>query len=110
MPDVQTATLQPEIITPQTPISNNTNPVLVLNEPVIETKKEELLLTTDEEEQIEHVTNTCAHILEDLNDLQFEQQEEIKKEKEEFNLIKEEVDEVASKKSVTSERHQSHPE
>ena len=51
---------------------------------------------TDEEEQIEHVTNTCAHILEDLNGLQFEQQQEINKEKEEFNLIHEEVNEAAS--------------
>jgi hypothetical protein len=67
-----------------------------LNEPVIESKKDELLLTTDEEEQVEHVTNTCAKILDDLNDLRFEQQEEINKEKEEFNLIKQDIDEVAS--------------
>jgi len=96
LPDVETATLQPEILTPPAPIPNHTSPVSVSNEPVIESKNDELLLTTDEEEQIEHVKNTCAHILEDLNDIQFEQQEEIDKEKEEFNLIKEEVDEAAN--------------
>ena len=66
-------------------------------ESAIKSKNDELLLTVDEEEQIETVTNTCAQILEDLNDLQFEQQEEINKEKAEFKLIKDEVDEVASK-------------
>ncbi|CAF4336830.1 unnamed protein product, partial [Adineta steineri] len=65
------------------------------NESIIEPKEDEILLTTDENEQIENVTNNCAQILEDLNDLQFEQQKEINKEQEEFNLIKQEVDEVA---------------
>ncbi len=84
--------------------ANHTIPVSSLlptstNESAVESKNDELLLTTDEEEQIEHVTNTCAQILEDLNDLQFEQQQEINKEQEEVNLITEEVDEVSSKKS-----------
>ena len=56
-----------------------------------------LLLTVDEEEQIEQVSSQCARILDDLTDLQFEQQDEIKKEKQEFQLIKDEVDQVASK-------------
>jgi len=91
LPDVETATLQPEIVTPPVPTSNHTN------EPVIESKKDdELLLTTDEDEQVKHVKNTCAHIIEDLNDIQFEQQEEINQEQEEFNLMKKEIDEVAN--------------
>jgi predicted transcriptional regulator len=97
LPDVQTATLQPEILTPHTSVSNDPTPIIAPSEPVIEPKQEELLLTTDEEEHIEQVSNRCAEILEDLNDLQFEQQEEFDKEKEEFNLIKQEVDEAASK-------------
>jgi hypothetical protein len=100
LPDVETATLQPELLIPQSQTSMNTIPAPLpasTNEPIVESTKDEVLLTTDEEEQIEQVTNTCAQILEDLNDLQFEQQEEIDKEKEEFNLIKQEVDEAASK-------------
>ncbi|CAF3795516.1 unnamed protein product [Rotaria sordida] len=94
LPDVETATLQPEIVNtqPQTSTDIIPNPI---NESVIESKQDELLFTNDEKEQIEHVTNTCAQILEDLNDLQFEQQEQINKEKEEFDLIQEEVNEVA---------------
>ena len=103
LPDVETATLQPEVLIPQLETTNNIIPISSLspsstNESLVELKKDEVLFTTDEEEQIEHVSNTCAQILGDLNDLQFEQQEEINKETEEFNLIKNEVDEAASKK------------
>ncbi len=72
---------------------------------MLETNNEELLLTTDEEEKIEQVTSRCAEILEDLNDLHFEQQEEVNKEKEEFNLIKQEVDEAASKQYSPKSNH-----
>jgi hypothetical protein len=90
------------VIIPQS--ANHTIPVASLlptstNESAVESKNDELLLTTDEEEQIEHVKNASAQILEDLNDLQFEQQQELDKEQEEVNLIREEVDEVSSKKS-----------
>ncbi|UJR14770.1 hypothetical protein I4U23_001758 [Adineta vaga] len=95
LPDVETAILQPEIINSQVKniqenIPNESLPILP-----DDSKKDELLLTTDEEEQIEQVSTNCAQILEDLNDIQFEQQEEINKEQEEFNLVKQEVDEAA---------------
>jgi len=64
---------------------------------VKETKDDELLLTTEEEDEIKQVTNNAAHILEDLTDLQFEQQQEIKKEQEEIEVINREIDEAASK-------------
>lgn len=103
LPDVQTAALQPEILTPQTPPVTTTTttltptPVDVPSEPVKETKQEELLLTTEEENEIEQVQSNAAHILEDLTDIQFEQHEQIKKEKEEFDSIKNDIDEAASK-------------
>ncbi|CAF0740310.1 unnamed protein product [Adineta steineri] len=100
LPDVETVPLQPQVINSQSEVINNTNSITTLptstNESIIEPKEDEILLTTDENEQIENVTNNCAQILEDLNDLQFEQQKEINKEQEEFNLIKQEVDEVAN--------------
>ena len=65
----------------------------------VEPKNDELLLTVDEEERIEQVSSQCARILDDLTDLQFEQQDDIKKEKQEFQLIKDEVDQVASKQA-----------
>ena len=68
-----------------------------MNESSNQKKNEDLLLTTADEEQIEQVTNRCAQILDDLTDLRFEQQEELEQQKEEFNLVKEEIDEVASK-------------
>jgi hypothetical protein len=69
----------------------------VVNEAQKSPKEERLLFTADEEEQIEQVTNRCARILDDLNDLQFDQQEELQQDKEEFQAIKAQVDEVASK-------------
>ncbi|CAF4052372.1 unnamed protein product [Rotaria sp. Silwood2] len=99
LPDVETATLQPEIVNPQPQTPTNiisNSPSITTNEPVQELKQDELLFTNDEEEKIEHVTNTCVKILEDLSDLQFEQQEQMNKEKEEFDLIQEEVNEAAS--------------
>ncbi|CAF3551978.1 unnamed protein product [Rotaria sp. Silwood1] len=99
LPDVQTVTLQPEIVNTHLQTPTNIMPIsstITTNEPVIESKTEELLFTNDEEEKIEHVTNTCAKILDDLNDLQFEQQEQINQEKEEFDVIQQEVNEAAS--------------
>lgn len=111
LPDVQTAILQPEVLSPPVEASSTTkadlladvstpsNASSLANDSSNETKKEEPLLTTAEEEQIEHVTNRCAQIIDDLTDLRFEQEEELDKQKEEFNLVKEEIDEVTSKYS-----------
>lgn len=99
--DVKTAPLQPEILSnsaspPSQPQS--ISPPTQKKEPIIDTSHhEERLFTTAEEDQIANVTNSCAHIIADLQDLEIEQQEEIDKEKEEFELIQDEVDQVASK-------------
>ena len=69
------------------------------NEFEIESDQDELVLTSNENEQIESVTNRCNQILEELKSLHVEQQEEVNKEKEELNLIQEEIDEAASTKS-----------
>ena len=74
----------------------------VVKEPEKSPKEEKLVLTADEEEQIEQVSNQCARILDDLNDLQFDQQEEIQQETAEFRAIKAQVDEVASKEHLIS--------
>ncbi|CAF1605051.1 unnamed protein product [Rotaria magnacalcarata] len=100
LPDVAAAPLQPEIVNSQVPTPIETEPVSLvvvpIHEPVMQANPDELLFTTDEEEHIEHVTSACAQILADLSDLQFEQQDEINKEKEEFNLIQEEVNQAAN--------------
>jgi hypothetical protein len=41
--------------------------------PTINEKKDDLLLDIDEDKAIEHVNNTSTKVLEDLNDLKFEQ-------------------------------------
>ena len=88
------------MINPLPEVPNPTTVTPPSDESPVETKKEDLLLTTAEEDQIEQVTTRCAQILDDLTDLRFEQEEELDKEKEEFNLIKADVDEVASKSSI----------
>lgn len=85
------------MINPQPEVSHPPIETSPIDESPVETKKDDLLLTTAEEDQIEQVTTRCAQILDDLNDLRFEQDEEIDKQKEEFNLMKADVDEVASK-------------
>jgi hypothetical protein len=62
-----------------------------------QTKSTELLLTVDDEQQIEQVTNQCTRILDDLTDLQFDQHEQIQDEHREFQLIKQQVDQASSK-------------
>jgi len=48
-------------------------------------KKDELLFNVDDEEPIDHMHNTSARILEDLNDLTFENKTEV-------NLIQTELE------------------
>ena len=101
MPDVQVATLEPECINrpahpspPEAvaPETTTTTTANVENEP-----STDLLLTIDDENQIKSISNQCANILEDLTDLQFDQQQEIKEEQKEFDLLNDEINEAASK-------------
>lgn len=77
---------------PSPPAPETTTTTKVENEP-----STDLLLTIDEENQINSISNQCTNILEDLTDLQFDQQQEIKEEKEEFDLLNNEINEAASK-------------
>ncbi len=73
LPDVRTDILKPEVIMPQqSQISIPILPTLIQSISINE-KKDELLLNVDEEESIEHTNNTSNRILEDLNDLLFEE-------------------------------------
>ncbi len=83
MPDVRTDTLKPELIIPQqTPqISIPIEPIPVQSISNNE-KKDELLLNVNEEELIEHGSHTSNKILDDLNDLHFEENDKNKDETE----------------------------
>ena len=101
LPDVQVATLEPECVNRSSPppVAAEPAPTPAVAATGREDSSSDLLLTIDEKEQIEQVSNQCAHILEDLTDLQFDQQEELKEEKEEFDLLNDRINEAASKRA-----------
>lgn len=97
LPDVHTVPLQPEVLSSHLDAAPATPPEVLSLASIDAANNDGALLTTEEQEKIERVAHNCAQMVADLNDQQAEQREEIKRENEEFNLIKQEVDEAAGK-------------
>ena len=66
-------------------------------EPTVE-RSNDLLLTIDDEEKVEQVTENCAKLLDELNELQLDQEEELQLEKQEFDALEDEINRAASNK------------
>ncbi|CAF1258335.1 unnamed protein product [Rotaria sp. Silwood1] len=84
LPDVEADILKPELIIPQP--SHISIPMTPITMPSISINKttDELLFNVDENEVIEHVNNPSTRILDELNDLHFEQNDN---NKDDLNII-----------------------
>ncbi|CAF0921488.1 unnamed protein product [Adineta steineri] len=74
-PDVNTDTLKPESVIPQSsPISISEEVPIPIQSTTIDEKQDELLLNVDEEQP--NIDHTSTRILDDLSDLKFDQNDE----------------------------------